>query len=139
MAITDCHSYSQETPFEDAPEEAPEAPDTMSVRSLTGRSSSYSHAATNEEEPKLDRDDSPMGTADNAVEEYEHGEAEKETEQDAQEDQAKPSSPRLSVVSVASLDNVNLDDDIAAVALPPKGKFDPAHLNYVSRVFASES
>jgi hypothetical protein len=115
----------QETPFEDAPEEAQEAreaPDAMSVRSLTGRTPSYARPATNDEtEP--DRDESPKGTVEVEAEAEEHKEAEV-IQDESEEGQEKSSSPRLSQASasIASLDNVNLDDDNAT---PRQGTFPP--------------
>lgn len=118
---------AQETPFEDAPEEAQEAPDAMSVRSLTRRTPSYARPATNEEtEP--DRDESPKGTVEVEAEEHNEAEVVQEESEDGQE---KPSSPRLSQASVASLDNVNLDDDNAT---PRQGTFPPGS-NKVATVY----
>ncbi|KAJ9144822.1 RabGAP/TBC [Coniochaeta hoffmannii] len=84
--------------FEDAP-----SPDTGSVRSLTRRNTSQSRRLTNDRpEHDTDKDEIFKGTPE--------GEAPNEPALGSQE---KPS-PRI---SVASLDNVNLDDDSAQ---PPK-------------------
>lgn len=96
----------------------------MSVRSLTGRTPSYARPATNDEtEP--DRDESPKGTVEVEVEveAEEHKEAEV-IQEESEEGQEKSSSPRLSQASasIASLDNVNLDDDNAT---PRQGTFPP--------------
>lgn len=117
-----------ETPFEDAPEEVPrpaqENPDTMSVRSLTARNSSYTRPEIHDDDVP-DEDESPLGTAEPAEEEKNEEEQEDnatEIDEEHMEHVAKPSSPHLSHMSVASLDDVKLDDDAPSVEKEQKEK-----------------